>query len=77
MRLQIIQDSSGKATGIFIPIKDWKQIKKKHKDLASLEYIEPSKEQLLSEIKEAIHELNLIEKGKLKARPVKALLDEL
>ncbi|OIR00736.1 hypothetical protein GALL_172610 [mine drainage metagenome] len=38
---------------------------------------EPSKEQILKELKEAITELKLIEKGKLKARPAKALLDEL
>ena len=36
-----------------------------------------AKEHLLKELKEAIHELRLIEQGKLKARPAKALLNEL
>ncbi len=38
---------------------------------------ESSKEQILQELKEAVTELKLIEQGKLKARPAKALLDEL
>ena len=77
MRLQIIQDSKGKATGVYIPINEWNALKKKHKDLEALEYQEPTKEQVLEELKEAIHELRLIEEGKLKARPAKSLLDEL
>ena len=32
---------------------------------------------LIGEIKEAVHNLNLVRKGKLKARPAKDLLDEL
>ena len=77
MRLQVIQDGKGKATGVFIPINEWDQLKKKYKDLAILEYDEPSKENLLEEIKEALIELKLVEQGKLKTRPIKALLDEL
>ncbi|MVN22560.1 hypothetical protein [Mucilaginibacter arboris] len=77
MKVQIIEDSKGEATGIFIPIQDWKELKKQYKELETLEYVQPSKEQLLQELKEAVNELNLIEQGKLKARPAKALLDEL
>ena len=77
MRLQMIQDSKGKATGVFIPINEWKALKKQYKDLAILEYDESTKEELLQGLKQAVTELKLIEKGKLKARPVKALLDEL
>ncbi len=77
MRLQVIQDGKGKTTGVYIPINEWKELKKQHKDLAVLEYDEPTKEQLLQELKEAVSELSLIEQGKLKARPAKALLDEL
>jgi hypothetical protein len=36
-----------------------------------------SKEQLLDELKDAVKELNSIQKGKAKARPINALLDEL
>ncbi len=42
-----------------------------------MEYTEPSKAQLLQELKQAVKELSLIQKGKLKSRPAKALLDKL
>jgi hypothetical protein len=77
MRLQVIEDSKGKATGVFIPINEWKELKKQYKGLEVLEYEEPTKKEILLGLKEAVNELNLIEKGKLKARPIKALLDEL
>ena len=77
MSLQLIQDSKGKATGVFIPINEWKTLKKQYTDLAVLEYVEPTKEQLLEELKQAVIELKLIEQGKLKARPAQTLLDEL
>lgn len=77
MRLQVIQDTKGKATGVFIPMSDWKELKKQHKGLEILEYEEPTKEHILLELKEAIVELGLIEQGKLKARPAKELLNEL
>jgi ribosomal protein L15 len=77
MKLQIIQDSKGKTSGVYIPINVWKELKKLYKDLETLEYEEPTKEQILQELKEAVKELKLIEQGKLKARPAKELLDEL
>lgn len=77
MRLQVIQDSKGKATGVYIPINEWKQLKKQYRDLEALEYEEPTKKQILQELKEAVQELKLVEKGKLKARPAKELLNEL
>ena len=77
MRLQVIQDSKGKPTGVFIPISDWQELKNQHKELAELEYEEPSKEQILQELKEAIIELKQVELGKLKARPMQELLNEL
>jgi len=36
-----------------------------------------SKEEILQGIKQAVKELNLIKAGKLKAKPIKNLLDEL
>lgn len=77
MRLQVIQDSKGKTTGVYIPINEWKVLKKQYKDLEALEYVEPSKEQILQELKEAVIELKLVEQGKLNSRPVKELLNEL
>jgi len=77
MRLQVIQDSKGNATGVFIPYNEWKALKKQHKDLEILECNEPTKEQILQGVKQAVEEVNLIKAGKLKARPLKELLDEL
>ena len=77
MGLQIIQDDKGNATGIYIPITEWAELKKQHKDLEMLEYEEPDKQQLLEELKEAVKELSLIEKGVIKSRSAKSLLDEL
>lgn len=77
MRLQVIQDSKGEATGVYIPINEWEELKRLYRDLEALEYEEPTKEQVLQELKEAVHELQLIEQGKLKARPAKELLNEL
>jgi hypothetical protein len=77
MKLQIIQDSKGKATGVYIPINEWKELKKQYRALETLEYEEPTKTQILKELREAVNELKLIEQGKLKARPAKELLDEL
>lgn len=77
MRLQVIQDGKGKPTGVYIPINEWKELKKQYKELEILEEEEPTKEQILQELKEAFQELKLIEQGKLKARPAKELLNEL
>jgi hypothetical protein len=52
-------------------------MKKRDKKLELPENQEPGKEQLLQEILEALNELKLIEQGKLKARPITELLDEL
>lgn len=77
MRLQVIQDEKGKTTGVYIPINQWKELKKQFKDLEVLEDEAYNKEQLLKELKQAVSELALIEKGKLKSRPAKILLSEL
>ena len=77
MRLQVIHDNKGKTTGVYIPIAEWKESKKQYKLPEISEQEEPTKEQLLMELKEAVNELKLIETGKLKARPAQELLDKL
>jgi hypothetical protein len=77
MSVQIIEGVKGKAAGVFIPIGQWKKLRRQYKELEALENKEPTKEQILRELKEAVTELKLIEQGKLKARNVKELLDEL
>lgn len=77
MKVQVIEDSNGEPTGVFIPMNKWQELKKLHKDLEVLEYHEPSKTELILELKQAIKELSLIEKGEMKSRPAKEFLDEL
>lgn len=33
MNLQYISDNTGKTTGVFIPISEWNELKKKYKDI--------------------------------------------
>ncbi|GAB3966665.1 hypothetical protein GCM10028806_07480 [Spirosoma terrae] len=77
MNLQIIHDSKGNPTGVFIPMQDWKQLKKRYVGLAEYEVEEPTKEQLITELKAAIQELKDVEKGQKQARPLADLLNEL
>ncbi len=37
MNLQYISDSNGRTTGVFIPINDWNELKKKFKDIDRLD----------------------------------------
>ncbi|MBD2753649.1 hypothetical protein [Spirosoma validum] len=77
MNLQVIHDSQGKPTGVFIPMQDWKELKKRYADLAQYEVEEPTKEQLIAELTEAIQELKAVEQGAKQARPLADLLNEL
>ena len=77
MKLQIIEDDRGKATGVYIPINDWKKLKKHFTTLQDIEYKESTKDDIIHELKQAIFELKLIEQGKLKARSASELLNEL
>ena len=77
MNLQIIHDSKGNPTGVFIPMPDWKKLKTQYAELEELEYEILNKEQLLVELKEAVLELKAIEQGKKQPRPLADLLSEL
>lgn len=76
MSLQLIQDSEGNNTGVFIPYKEWEGIKKKHKDLAALED-GPTKEEIITNIKKGLKEVEQYKKGKLKTTSLKDFLNEL
>ncbi len=41
MNLQYILDSNGKTTGVFIPIKEWNDLKNKYKDIEQEEITVP------------------------------------
>ncbi|MCH8488098.1 MAG: hypothetical protein LAT75_14640 [Candidatus Cyclonatronum sp.] len=77
MQVQVIKDSKGKAQGIYIPIDDWEKLKKQFTGLKEFDYGDPDREQLISELKQSVSELKLIDEGKLKARLAKELLDSL
>ena len=77
MNLQYISDNRGKTTGVFIPIQEWEGLKAKFKGLEEEELGEQSKEDILSGLKQAVDEMNLVKQGKLKARDAKDLLNEL
>ncbi|QJW89114.1 hypothetical protein HNV11_06775 [Spirosoma taeanense] len=77
MSLQIIHDGNGQPAGVFIPMQDWNELKKQYADLEQYEYEEPSKEQLIAELKEAVQELKAIEQGEKKPGSLTDLLNEL
>jgi hypothetical protein len=77
MGIQIIQGGNGKPTGVFIPIKDWETMKREYQNLQAWEDPEPTKTEILAGIKEAIEEVKLIKAGKIKAKSLKDLLNEL
>jgi len=37
MNVQYISDSTGKTTGVFIPISEWNELKEKYKDIEQLD----------------------------------------
>lgn len=77
MNLQYISNNDGKITGIYIPIEEWEVLKEKIKGLEEEEFREQSKEEILSGVKQAVEEINLVKRGKLKARDAQDLLNEL
>ncbi|TRX37990.1 hypothetical protein FNW52_03570 [Flavobacterium sp. ZT3R18] len=77
MSLQIIQNENGKPAGVFIPIKEWKQMKAMYENLKIWEEPEQTEEEILNNIRQAVEEMKLIKAGKLKGRPARELLDEL
>lgn len=50
MNLQIVQDSNGQNTGVFVPINDWNEIILKHQDLKTLVTFEQTNKMKLSEL---------------------------
>lgn len=77
MSLQIIHGGNGKPTGVFIPINDWETMKNEYQNLQAWEEPEPTKAEILAGIKEAVEEVKQIKAGKIKAKSLKDLLNEL
>lgn len=72
MRLQVIQDSNGKNTGVFITMEDWALIKTNYPDIDNLDTDIPSwQKQLLDK------RLDTIAKNPNSIKPIDELFDEL
>ena len=52
MSIQFIHNGNGKEAGVFIPIKEWKRLKKQYRGLETLEYVD-KKNRLESNSKDA------------------------
>jgi hypothetical protein len=77
MSLQIIHGGNGKPTGVFIPINEWEIMKEEYQNLQAWEEPEPTKAEILAGIKEAVEEVKLIKAGKIQAKSLNDLLNEL
>ncbi len=77
MSLQIIHGGNGKPTGVFIPINEWEIMKEEYQNLQAWEEPEPTKAEILAGIKEAVEEVKLIKAGKIPAKSLNDLLNEL
>lgn len=77
MNLQYISDNEGKTAGVFIPIQEWEDLKSKYKGLEEEELRDQTKEEILLGMQQAVEEMTMVKQGKLKARPVEDLLNEL
>lgn len=73
MNLQFITDEKGYKNAVQLPLSEWERIQK---DLQELQRLR-NKKLFLMELAEAVKELNLIKQGKLKARNVEDLINEL
>ncbi|MCH8317074.1 MAG: hypothetical protein IIA88_01030 [Bacteroidetes bacterium] len=78
MNIQYLINNKGKTTAVMLPIKEWKAIQKQlNNALDEEEYKEPTKEEILENIRQGLKEVQLIEQGKLKSRPAKDFINEL
>ncbi len=46
MNLQYISDNTGKITGVFIPISEWNELKRKYKDIEQIDVPEWQKKEV-------------------------------
>ena len=79
MTLSYTYNNKGKAIGVVIPISEWKKLKKKYKELDSIEDEDkaPTTEEIYEGIRQGLKEIKLHQEGKLKLKSAQQLLDEL
>lgn len=73
MNLQYISDHQGKLAGVFIPIEEWLELKKKY-DLPGQE---TAKAEIISDIKEALNDVKLHRQGKIQLPTMRDFLDSI
>ena len=69
MDVSYVSDIKGNQTAVIIAIEEWEKIIKKQKRMKA-------KLDVLTGLHEAINEVNLIKKGKLKKKPLREFLNE-
>ncbi|EMO86693.1 hypothetical protein [Leptospira santarosai] len=80
---QFITDDQGNKLSVILSIKEFKTLleeleETRRKNIrAKEENKEPTKKEILADLKESVQEMKLIRAGKLKAKPIQQLLDEL
>ena len=85
MDFQYIIDEKGRKNSVIVPIKEWERRERllekkkpaKAKRKISDEYVPRTKKEILDGISRAVEEVKLIRAGKLKAKTLKEMLDEL
>ena len=80
MTMQYTYNDKGKPIGVFIPISEWKKLKKKYKELKDEEDEEeapPTKEEIFESIRHGKKQIELHLAGKIKLKSAQQLLDEL
>ena len=72
MKLQILQDSLGNETGVFVPMEDWALIKTNYPDIETVDQDLPQSEKDLIDSR-----LDSIAKNPNRLRPIAELFEEL
>ena len=73
MAFQYTYDAKGKPVGVFVPLREWEQIKTELK----VKRTARNKAKVLKSVEKGMLQVKEIEKGKMKSIPLKQLLDAL
>lgn len=66
MNIKFLSNEKGQITAVQVPIKDWRELERKINTL-----------EVVNSIKKGLEEVNKIQKGEMKAKPIQQILDEL
>ena len=69
MNVSYITDISGKQSAVIVPIAEWEEIMESQANMKR-------KLEILTGLKEAVEEVNMVKEGKLKLKSFKDFLDE-